>query len=74
MKNSYPNEPEFKIPINRPTANQIYIVENPILYTATADQIKNSFDRFAGEPFNWTVTDNDWLLCDKGFFLSIKRR
>jgi len=75
LKNTNPDEGDIIIPVNRPTRWQLNIWQKHKDYRFTTKvQVENEFEKLCGFPLNWSFGENDWILDDKGSFLSFGKR
>ena len=76
FKNSYRDEPEIKIPLNRATFNQhhIYTEFETFSPQVTQEKIIELFQEAVGKRTSYTILDQNWLSTDTGYLLKLTKK
>ena len=71
MKNSNKNEDIIKIPVNRVTFYQNYLKQRAGQLGMTHATMIEQLDL---EPIDYCLQENDWMLIDTGYVLTISQK
>ena len=75
IKNSYWDEPEIIIPIDRMTIYQSILcdkIPSEPSFGVSRVQIKKRFYNVVQDKSNWNPKPDDWMINDEGYFLSMR--
>lgn len=75
MKNSNPEEPIIKVPLNRPTQFQNHIYRSgPSDFNLSLGTMKQKFENCSTKQIDWSLDQDDWVFNDEGFYLKLQRK
>ena len=77
IKNSYWDEPEIIIPIDRMTIYQSILcdkIPSDPSFGVSKVEIQNRFYNFVQDKSCWHTKQDDWMISDEGYLLSMRHK